>query len=306
MSPDSAAPSIATRDLRKTFGSLVAVDNVTLNVERGEIFGFLGPNGSGKSTTIRMLLGFLRPSGGSAEILGLDCRTERAAILGRTGYLPSSVSFEDTVTGVQALAELARLGGSAAPRRAEISERLALSQATLQRRVRDYSRGTRQKLGVVQALQHDPDVVILDEPTEGLDPLAQHAVYQLLEDLRSEGKTIFFSSHVLSEVERVCSRVGIIRAGKLVATQSVASLLEHRRRHVALRFEGTPPDLGMVPGVSALEPAPGLLRCSLRGEVSPFLRAIATTAVTDLLIEPAHLEEAFMEMYEPGDAATPA
>lgn len=303
MSPNhETAAAIATNDLSKHFGSLIAVDKLNLTVERGEVFGFLGPNGAGKSTTIRMLLGFLHPTGGSARILGLDCRTERPAILRRTGYLPSSVSFDASVTGVQALNELAQMSESTAPRRAEVSERVALGHDTLRRHVRDYSRGTRQKLGIVQALQHDPDLVIFDEPTEGLDPLVQHSFCQLLEDLRAEGKTIFLSSHGLSEVEQLCNRVGIIRSGHLVATQSVASLLEHRRRHVELRFSGAPPDIAAVAGVGSVETAPGLLRCSLQGEVGPFLRAIAGAAVTDLLIEPAHLEDVFLEMYQPASA----
>jgi ABC-2 type transport system ATP-binding protein len=299
-------PAIATQDLSKAFGSLQAVDSLNLTVERGEIFGFLGPNGAGKSTTIRMLLGFLHPTGGSARMIGLDIQLQRAAILRRTGYLPSSVSFDDTVTGAQALHDLARLSESTAPRRAEIAERVDLPAETLARRVRDYSRGTRQKLGIVQALQHDPDLAIFDEPTEGLDPLVQHSFCELLEDLRREGKTIFFSSHVLSEVEQLCDRVGIIRGGRLVATDSVASLLAHRRRRVELRFRGPPPDLEHVPGVSSIESAPGLLRLSLQGDVGPFLRAIAATEVTDLLIEPAHLEDVFLEMYQPHPTDAPS
>jgi ABC-2 type transport system ATP-binding protein len=159
----------------------------------------------------------------------------------------------------------------------------------------------RQKIGIIQALQHDPELAILDEPTEGLDPLMQHAFYALLEELRRAGRTIFFSSHVLSEVERVCDRVAIVRQGRLVALQDVASLLAHRKRNVEMRLSGPPPALAGVPGVSGLTVRNGLLRCQLEGDVGPFLAAIAGAPITDLTIEPAHLEEAFLEFYADDD-----
>jgi len=165
--------------------------------------------------------------------------------------------------------------------------------------VRDYSRGMRQKIGIVQALQHDPELAILDEPTEGLDPLMQRAFYGILDNLREAGRTIFFSSHVLSEVERVCDRVAIVRRGRLVALEDVASLLERRKRNVELRVAGDPPRLDGIPGVSSVRVLPdGRITCQLDGDVGPFLAALAGHRVTDLTIEPAHLEEAFLELYE--------
>jgi ABC-2 type transport system ATP-binding protein len=168
----------------------------------------------------------------------------------------------------------------------------------------------RQKIGIVQALQHDPELAILDEPTEGLDPLMQRSFYDILDDLRAAGRTIFFSSHVLSEVERVCDRVAIVRQGRLVALEDVASLLEHRKRNVELRAaDGDLPVLDGVPGVSAVgRTADGRLTCQLEGDVGPFLAAISGHRITDLTIEPAHLEEAFLELYteaepEPAPAA---
>jgi ABC-2 type transport system ATP-binding protein len=166
--------------------------------------------------------------------------------------------------------------------------------------VRDYSRGMRQKLGIIQALQHDPELAILDEPSEGLDPLMQRAFYGILDDLRAAGRTIFFSSHVLSEVERVCDRVAIVRRGRLVALQEVASLLEHRKRNVELRAaDADALALDGVPGVSNVaRTADGRITCQLEGDVGPFLTAIAGHRITDLTIEPAHLEEAFLELYQ--------
>jgi ABC-2 type transport system ATP-binding protein len=186
-------------------------------------------------------------------------------------------------------------------RRAELVDQLEMSARTLKRHVRDYSRGMRQKMGIIQALQHDPELAILDEPTEGLDPLMQRAFYDILDDLKADGRTIFFSSHVLSEVERVCDRVAIIRAGRLVALEDVAALLARRKRNVELRLAGPAPELGGVSGVSGIQQTDGRITLALEGDVQPFLRAIAGAPITDLTIEPAHLEEAFLEYYADED-----
>src|SRR3954470_375574 len=227
-----------------------ALEALDIAVREGEVFGFLGPNGAGKSTTIRLLLGFLHPTAGSARVLGLDTVRDSVAIRSRLGYLPSGIALYDTLTGEQLLDYLAALSGRPPVRRRQLCDRLELSAATLKRLVRDYSRGMRQKIGIIQALQHDPELAILDEPTEGLDPLMQHAFYELLEERRKQGRTIFFSSHVLSEVERLCDRVAIIRGGEMVALSNVPDLLANHRRHVEMRFEGEPPLLAGVPGVS--------------------------------------------------------
>jgi ABC-2 type transport system ATP-binding protein len=255
-----------------------------LNV--GEIFGFLGPNGAGKSTTIR--LGFLHPSAGRAEVLGLDSRRDSVRIRGRVGYLPGGIALYDGMTGLDLLDYLGQLYGRKPIRRPELLDRLELSERTLDRPVRDYSRGMRQKIGIVQALQHDPELAILDEPTEGLDPLMQRAFYEVLDELRAAGRTTFFSSHVLSEVERVSDRVAIVRAGRLVALADVTALLARRKRHVELRVHGRLPDLTRVAGVSSISAHDGLLTCQLEGDVGPFLAAIAGVPVADLTIEPAH------------------
>ncbi|MEO8228844.1 MAG: ABC transporter ATP-binding protein [Chloroflexota bacterium] len=287
---------------------VAALSELTIQVNPGEIFGFLGPNGAGKTTAIRLLLGYLHPTAGRAEVLGLDSQVQSVEIRARVGYLPGGIALYDGMAGLDLLDYLGQLYGRAPVRRAELLDRLQLSAATLRRPVRDYSRGMRQKIGIIQALQHDPELAVLDEPTEGLDPLMQRAFYEVLDDLRAAGRTIFFSSHVLSEVERVCDRVAIIRTGRLVALEDVNALLARRKRHVELRSRGTLPDLSAVPGVTGFALHDGLLTCQLEGDVGPFLAAIAGLPVTDLTIEPAHLEEAFLEFYEgaEGNGAGPS
>ncbi len=221
------------------------------------------------------------------------------AIRARTGYLPGGIALYDSMSGADLLDYLARLYGRVAPLRAELLDRLELAAADLRRPVRDYSRGMRQKVGIVQALQHDPELAILDEPSEGLDPLMQHAFYGILEDRRRLGRTVFFSSHVLSEVERVCDRVAIIREGRLVAAASVQELRGRRRRHVEIRVDGPLPTLEGVPGISVTHVRPGEVLADLEGDVGPLLAALEGVVVRDLLIEPARLEEAFLEYYAP-------
>jgi ABC-2 type transport system ATP-binding protein len=313
-------PAIETTRLSKHYGHKIrALESLDLVVRQSEVFGFLGPNGAGKSTTIRLLLGFLRPTSGSGRVLGLDSVRDSVAIRRRIGYLPGGIALYDTLSGERLLDYLAELTGRPPVRRRELCDRLELSSSTLKRLVRDYSRGMRQKIGIVQALQHDPELAILDEPSEGLDPLMQRAFYEILDALKAEGRTIFFSSHVLSEVERVCDRVAIVRQGRLVALEETAQLLARRKRNVQMRFSGVPPRLESVPGVSAVEYRDGLgggpqgglpggphggpkgphyIRCRVEGDVGPFLAAIAGVAVEDLTIEPARLEEAFLEFYD--------
>jgi ABC-2 type transport system ATP-binding protein len=290
-------PAIVTQGLTKHYGSVRALESLDLAVEAGEIFGFLGPNGAGKSTMIRTLLGFLHPTSGRASVLGLDIVSDSVEIRRRTGYLPGGISLYDSLSGADALDYLNDLQGREPLRRDELCERLQMPASVLKRKVRDYSRGMRQKLGVIQALQHDPDLAILDEPTEGLDPLMQQSFYGIMEDLRAAGRTIFFSSHVLSEVERICDRVAIIRAGHLMALQHVDELLARRKRTINLRWRGGLPDLSRVPGLADVTVQGDRIQATLLGEVAPFVRAIASPELLDLTIEPARLEEAFLEYY---------
>jgi ABC-2 type transport system ATP-binding protein len=292
---------ISTHSLTKHYGSVRALNDVSLEVSRGEIFGFLGPNGAGKSTFIRTLLGFLHATRGTATVLGHDIATGSVEIRRSTGYLPGGIALYDSLTGEQVLDYLVDMQGTEPRRRVELCERLELPASVLRRRVRDYSRGMRQKIGVVQAFQHDPELAILDEPSEGLDPLMQQAFYRLLDDLRQEGKTVFFSSHVLSEVERLCDRVAIIRAGNLMAVHDVAELLQRRKRKVLLRWRGAAPDPATLPGLSDVVLDGSRITGTLSGEIAGFVRSIASPNLEDLLIEPASLEEAFLEYYADGD-----
>jgi ABC-2 type transport system ATP-binding protein len=293
----TTSPAIETRALTKRYGSVEALTDLDLEVRPGEIFGFLGPNGAGKSTTIRILLGFLHPTAGGARVLGLDAVEQSVEIRRRIGYLPGGIAVYDSLSGADALDYLGDLQGSPPVRREELCDRLEMPASVLRRRVRDYSRGMRQKLGAIQALQHDPELAILDEPTEGLDPLMQQAFYGLLDDLRSAGRTIFMSSHVLSEVERVCNRVAIIRRGRLMALHGVEELLGRRKRRVQVRWRGAAPDLSEVPGLSDVSVDGDRVTGTLLGEVAPFVRAVASPSLADLIIEPARLEEAFLEYY---------
>jgi ABC-2 type transport system ATP-binding protein len=309
-------PAIVTEALGKSYGghgnplhrvpSLMALHDLSIEVEAGEIFGFLGPNGAGKSTTIRLLLGYLHPSEGSATVLDRDIVSDSEEIRRRTGYLPGGIAFYDSMSGSEQLDYLSRLDGQPARLRDELIERMELSRRDLDRPIRDYSRGMRQKIGIIQAFQSDPELAVLDEPTEGLDPLMQRAFYEILEDRQRAGHTIFFSSHVLSEVERVCDRVAIVRKGRLVALNDVKELLDRRRRSVEMRLAGEPPVLDGVPGVSQVHLHEGVLTCQLEGEPGPLLAALEGVAIYDLLIEPARLEEAFMEYYAPDEADIPA
>jgi ABC-2 type transport system ATP-binding protein len=288
---------ISTRALSKQYGSIRALTDLTLDVSEGEIFGFLGPNGAGKSTMIRVLLGYLHATHGEASVLGMDVRRESVEIRRQTGYLPGGIALYDSLTGEQVLDYLVDMQGRAPYRRAELCERLELPASVLRRRVRDYSRGMRQKIGVVQALQHDPELAILDEPTEGLDPLMQHAFYGILDDLRREGRTVFFSSHVLSEVERLCDRVAIIRAGRLMAIHDVRELLARRRRRVTIRWRSGVPDPASLPWLEDVQVDGSRIIGMLSGEVASLIRSIASPNLEDLTIEPASLEEAFLEYY---------
>jgi ABC-2 type transport system ATP-binding protein len=292
---------ISTRALTKHYGSIRALIDLSLEVRQGEIFGFLGPNGAGKSTMIRTLLGFLQPTRGEASVLGMDIVRDSVEIRRLTGYLPGGIAFYDSLSGEEVLDYLSDMQGRKPFRRAILCERLEMPASVLRRRVRDYSRGMRQKLGVIQSLQHDPELAILDEPSEGLDPLMQQAFYRILDDLRSEGRTVFFSSHVLSEVERLCDRVAIIRDGRLMALHDVHGLLAHRRRRVTLRWRGSAPDPATLPGLEEVQVDGSRLTGMLSGDVSEFVRAIASPSLDDLTIEPASLEEAFLEYYATGD-----
>ncbi|MFF8772980.1 ABC transporter ATP-binding protein [Kitasatospora sp. NPDC015120] len=302
--------AIELRSLTKRYGRSVGVDGLDLDIGTGEVFGLLGPNGAGKTTTLRCLVGLLRPSAGAVRILGLDPVADHRRVAPSIGYLPGELRLYPELTGRQTLDLLANLQGAPAPRQAELCTRLGLSRADLDKTVGAYSRGMKQKLGLVQALQHRPALTVLDEPTEGLDPLVQEVFFELLAEETAAGRTVLLSSHVLPEVQRACGRVAIIRGGRLVAVQSVAALRRARARRIRLVLadgRGERP-LGTAerwsprwdgPRVELLVP-PDDVVAAVRG-------LLAALPVGDLTVEEAGLDEAFLDLYRTGEepAAAP-
>ena len=251
---EAAREALKVEGVRKRFGDVRALNGVDLTVERGEVFGFLGPNGAGKTTTIRILTGFVRTDEGSASVLGLDAWRDTVAIKANVGFLPDTIAFGSGFTGQAFLDYMARLRGiSGRPvRQAELLERLNLPQSALQRKVKGYSSGMAKKLALVQAMQHDPELLIMDEPTEALDPLVRQVLFEVIRESQQRGTTVFMSSHVLPDVQEVCGRVALIRDGRIVETGSVDSLREGKARTMDVEFR-TPPVGGLsIPGVEVV------------------------------------------------------
>ncbi len=296
-----SGPAICIRGLTKRYGRLTAVKNLTFDVHEGQIFGFLGLNGAGKTTTIRILLDLLRPNAGTASVLGHDC--QGAGLLARSGigYLPGEAGLYGDMTGREVLDLMGRLQvrGVAPQYRRRLQDRLELSDADLHRRLREYSTGMKRKLCLIQAFQSDPPLLILDEPTEGLDPLMQESFYNLLSEVRSRGRTVFMSSHVLSEVVRVCECIGLIRRGELALLSSVEDLHRMAQRRVRISFssdvsarpEGLPAEYEVV------EFAPRSWHFRVRGALGPLIAALAGLPVVDVDVEEARLEEVLIRYY---------
>ena len=297
--------AIESRGLTRMYGRAVGVVGIDLDVHRGESFGFLGPNGSGKTTFIRLALGLIRPTAGAVALMGHDARGDRMAALGEVGYLPGELGLYPRLTGERTLDALARLHPRPPSERGRLCAALELDQAALRRRVREYSRGMKQKLGLVAALQHDPPVMILDEPTSGLDPVIQARLLEWLASRATAGRTVFFSSHVLAEVEELCDRVAMIRDGRLLFTGPLAELRRGHTRTVEVQFaEPVDPARYAVAGVSAVEVEGLRHRFALAGDPKPLLAALAALPVADVAIERASLEDAFRDLYEGPPPAT--
>ena len=296
------APAIETSELSKRYGKgVLALDGLELHVERGEVFGFLGPNGAGKSTTIRLLLDLIRPTSGSARLLGHDIRGNSLPARSVTGYLPGDLRLADRLTGTAQLDSLARLRGVATPLRDELCERFG---AVLDRPVRELSKGNRQKLGVVQALMHRPKLVIMDEPTTGLDPLLQEEFHAVVRETAADGRTVFLSSHSLDEVQRTADRVGIIRSGRLLSVDRVAALRERALRHVTilLRSDGQALDFASLPGVRVQEQGGGrIVLTAPESSMDGVVKVAARAEVVDFVSAPADLEEIFLDAYRQRD-----
>jgi ABC-2 type transport system ATP-binding protein len=289
--------AIKTEGLTKTYGKNRGIRDVDLEVEEGEVFGFLGPNGAGKTTTIRTLLGFMRPTGGRAEVFGLDSQRQSVEVRARVGNLPGEFALEDRTTGEELLGFFARLRGVGSLGYArELAERFG---ADLNRPMRRLSRGNKQKIGLIQAMFHRPPLLILDEPTGGLDPLVQEEFLDVVEETKAEGRTVFFSSHVLSEVERVSDRVGIIRSGELVAVEPTHRLVDKAFRHVTLTFD-EPVDarpFDALPGVEGLKAEGPSLSFTLHSEPDAMVKLAARHRLVGMEYERPSLEEIFLTYY---------
>jgi ABC-2 type transport system ATP-binding protein len=293
--------AIETERLTKLYGHRRGIEDVTITVEAGEVFGFLGPNGAGKTTMIRTLLDLIHPTTASPRIFGLDSRRESVAIRARLGNLPGDFGYGREATGREAIGLLARLRGIQGQGRAEsLAKRF---RADLDRPLGQLSRGNRQKVGLILATFHEPELLILDEPTGGLDPLMQEEFLALVAEERERGCAVFLSSHDLDEVERVCDRVGIVRDARLIAVERMADLLGKARRRVTVELADSAglSDLGALSGISELEVRDGRATFKVTGELDPVIKALAEHHVTDIEAVHPTLEEVFLGYYREED-----
>ncbi len=299
--PDSSI-AIRTRGLTKRYRRVAALDSLDLDVRAGEVLGFLGPNGAGKTTTIRLLLGLIRPTAGTAEIFGLDAQADKVAVHARVAYVPGEATLWPSLTGAESLELLGRLQGQTdLAYRNELVRRFDLDTTI---RVRAYSKGNRQKVNLIAALASRADLLVLDEPTAGLDPVMEQAFRVSIREAAERGQTVFLSSHVLSEVEALCDRVAILRRGRLIEIGTLAQLRHLSALTVEATFPGHPPDVTGIPGVGAVTVAGRQLSCQVRGPVADLLAALAGARPESLLSREPSLEELFLTIYgDPQDAA---
>ena len=302
----ASATVIETRELSKAYGSgstqTMALQNLNLSVHQGEIFGYLGPNGAGKTTTIRMLLDLIRPSKGSAAIFGMDTREQSVEIHRRIGFLPGELSLWDGRTGMQVIHYVASVHGDTKgimKHADELAERLQLDTS---KRVRDLSSGNKRKLGLILAMMHSPDLLILDEPTNGLDPLMQQTFHEMMDEFRAKGKTVFLSSHILSEVQAICDRAGILRDGDLKAVESIEKLMKVEFHWVDVQFRDALPEglarrLQQSSALSQVDVNGSRVKMRLSGDFDPLLRMLSGGYVKELRVEEPSLEEIFLAYY---------
>ena len=296
-----APPVIETRTLTRSFGPHRGIIDVDLRVEPGEVFGFLGPNGAGKSTTIRILMGLYHASSGTAQVLGLDPLRDAVDVHRRTGYLPGELAVYPRVTGREVLDRFGSARGLRDTRyRDELIERFG---AEVDRPTQTLSKGNKQKLGIVLAFMHRPELLVLDEATSGLDPLLQQEFVSLVREAAADGRTVFLSSHDLDEVQRVVDRLAIIREGRIVVTDTVDGLRRHAPRTIELVFDRDVETAALthLDGVQVTKADPRRLRLTITGPVAPVLRAIAPLDPIDLLARPADLDELFLDYYRSTD-----
>lgn len=301
---DVEIPVIRTSGLSKRYGDFYALKDLDLEIAAGEVVGYLGPNGAGKTTTIRLLLGLIRRSGGAAELFGLDCERQSVRAHRRLAYVPGEATLWPALTGRETLHLLGRIQGQVdAGYRDELIDRFDLDPS---KRIRAYSKGNRQKVLLVAALMTRPDLLVLDEPTSGLDPLMEQAFRHSIHEARERGQTVFLSSHILSEVEALCDRVGILRDGVLIDMGTLADLRRLSSLSVEATFDRAPPDVSRVPGVMAVEREGHVLRCQVHGPVEPLLKVLANSGVHELLSREPSLEELFLAHYGQADGVPTA
>ncbi len=291
--------AIQVKDLEKFYGKVHALRGVDLEVKRGEVYGFLGPNGAGKTTAIRCMLDLIRPQGGSISVLGINPQEEPEAVKERVGYLPGELHVDENMTARQVFRFFNRLRGNRSDWKfiEELSERLKLE---LRSPIKNFSKGNKQKIGVVQALMHKPELLLLDEPTGSLDPLMQQEVLRMLAEAQDNGATVFFSSHIISEVQAVADRVAIIREGKIVEVAVTADLLNRSMRQVRIRFQQPTEaeELYKLPGVELIAKDDGLgVLLQVEGAMDALIKTLAKYPVNDFETERASLEEIFLAYY---------
>ena len=291
-------PAIRTEQLSKRYGSTLALDALDLEVREGEVYGYLGPNGAGKTTTIRLLLGLHRASSGRAELFGVDCWLDPVAAHRRAAFVAGEPFLWPSLTAAETIEFLGRLhGGTDRVYRDELVERFELD---LSKKVRALSKGNRQKVQLIAALATRADLLLLDEPTSGLDPLMEKAFRDTVQQARDRGQTVFLSSHILSEVEALCDRVGILRGGRLVDQGTLAELRHLSAHTVEATFEGTVPELPTLTGVTVTPAGPSRLRFEVAGEIGPLIDALAGHRVATLTSREPSLEEIFLHHYDDG------
>jgi ABC-2 type transport system ATP-binding protein len=292
---------VHTEGLTRFYGKRRGILDVSLDVQQGEVFGYLGPNGAGKTTTIRVLLNFIRPSQGRAELFGLDVTRHSVETKRRIGYLPGELSLYDNLTGADFLRHLGHLRGGVDW--AYVEQLASRLECELAPRIRTLSHGNRQKLGLIQAFMNKPDLLILDEPTIGLDPLMQQEFYHLIGEVKQDGRTVFLSSHVMPEVERVCDRVGIVREGSLIAVEDIDRLKARAVRRMEIRFAGPVPleRFDGVDGVRDVSIDDGVLSCTVVGDLDALVKAAAESKVVSIISHEPSLEEVFLTFYNQGE-----
>jgi ABC-2 type transport system ATP-binding protein len=286
---------IEIKNLKKYFGSVKAVDGISFEIQKGEVFGFLGPNGAGKTTTIRCLMDFIRPTEGTITIFGKDAQKDSVFLKGKIGFLPGNVKLYNKWTGIEHIKFIESIRG-----KSEFAQNL-ISKLDFDPEIKFHqlSSGNRQKLGLILALMNEPEILVMDEPTLGLDPLLQNTIYEVLNDLKKKGTTIFVSSHNLAEVEKICDRVGIIKEGKMIAVETLKELGTKKLHQIEVRIDGnfTKKDF-QFNGVNSIEEIPSGLLMTVEGDLNPILRKLAKYDIVDIEISHANLEEVFLKFYK--------